>query len=181
MALESRSEHTITVRTIGIIRTPFLEAAGTPIQSAYGRGVEGRVLMHKSYAAALDDIEGFERIWLIYWMDRSGRFKTKVIPYRDTKEHGLFATRSPSRPNPIGLSVVRLLRREGSVLHIADVDILDGTPLLDIKPYVPDFDSCPGSRAGWFDRAGVDRRVADERFHAPDIVGDGKTRRDTEK
>jgi tRNA-Thr(GGU) m(6)t(6)A37 methyltransferase TsaA len=159
----------ITVRVIGTIRTPFPEAAGTPIQPAYAPNVEGRVLLNEAYEAALDDIEGFERLWLIYWMHRTGPFKARVVPYRDTKEHGLFATRSPNRPNPIGISAVRLLRREGSTLHIAGVDMLDGTPLLDIKPYVPEFDACVNSRAGWFDRAGVDRRLADGRFHTPDL------------
>jgi tRNA-Thr(GGU) m(6)t(6)A37 methyltransferase TsaA len=157
----------IKLQAIGTIRTPFLDAAGTPIQPAYGRDVEGSVLLDEAYEPALDDIEGFERIWLIYWMHRTGRFKAHVVPYRDTKTHGLFATRSPNRPNPIGISVVRLIRREGSALYIAGVDMLDGTPLLDIKPYVPEFDACVNSRAGWFDKAGVDRRVADGRFHDP--------------
>ena len=155
----------ISVQAIGVIRTPFRDAVGTPIQAAYGQGVEGQVTVQQAYEPALDDIEGFERIWLIYWMDRVGRFRPKVVPYRDTKEHGLFATRSPARPNPIGMSVVRFLRRERTTLLVADIDILDGTPLLDIKPYIADFDAHPGSRAVWFDRAGVDRRLADGRFH----------------
>lgn len=168
MASAGKAGNPAAIQVIGTIRTPFPEAAGTPIQPAYGRGVEGKVLVRESYAPALDDIEGFERIWLIYWMDRTGRFKARVMPYRDTQEHGLFATRSPNRPNPIGISVVRFLRREGCALYVADIDILDGTPLLDIKPYVPDFDAFPKSQAGWFDRAGADRRVADGRFHNPD-------------
>jgi tRNA (adenine37-N6)-methyltransferase len=167
MPSEDNSFKQIKIQTIGIIRTPFLEASGTPIQAAYGKDIEGRVLLNEAYAAALDDIEGFERLWLIYWMDRVGQFKPRVVPYRDTREHGLFATRSPSRPNPIGMSVVCLLRREGSVLHIAGIDILDGTPLLDIKPYIPEFDAHPVSKAGWLDIPGVDRRKADNRFHEP--------------
>ncbi len=155
----------ITFQEIGVIHTPFREASGTPIQAAYGQGIEAQVSLNESYAPALDDIEGFERLWLIYYMNRVRPFRAKVIPYRDTKEHGLFATRSPCRPNPIGMSVVRFLRREGGTLYVADVDILDGTPLLDIKPYIPEFDSHPGSRAGWLETPGVDRRVADERFH----------------
>ena len=153
------------LRAIGRIRTPFAEATGTPIQAAYARGVEGRVIVEEALVAALDDIEGFERIWLLYWMDRAAAFRPRVVPYRDTQEHGLFATRSPCRPNPIGLSVVRVTGRAGCVLHVADVDILDDTPILDIKPYVPEFDSHPSSKAGWFERSGVDRRVADGRFH----------------
>lgn len=170
MPSEGKGLKQIRIQAIGMIRTPFLEASGTPIQTAYGQGIEGLVLVNEAYTAALDDIDGFERLWLIYWMDRVGQFRPRVVPYRDTKEHGLFATRSPSRPNPIGMSVVRLLRREGSTLHIADIDILDGTPLLDIKPYIPEFDAHPVSRAGWLDTPGVDRRQADGRFHEP-VVG----------
>lgn len=165
MSLEENSGMSIRTQVIGTIQTPFNEASGTPIQAVYGKDVEGRILVNELFVPALDDIEGFERLWLIYWMDRVGPFKPKVIPYRDNCEHGLFATRSPTRPNPIGMSVVRLIRREGSVLHIADLDILDGTQLLDIKPYIPEFDAYPVSRAGWFDNPGVDRRQADERFH----------------
>ena len=163
--LEAKTGRPINIQVIGTIQTHFKEASGTPIQAVYGQGAEGRVLVHEPFVPALDDIEGFERLWLIYWMDRVGPFRPKIIPYRDNTEHGLFATRSPTRPNPVGLSVVRLIRREGSVLHVADIDILDGTQLIDIKPYIPDFDSHPVSRAGWFDNPGVDRRRADERFH----------------
>ncbi len=166
MPLKEDPESPIAARVIGVIQTPFPEPAGTPIQSAYAQEVEGRITLIEPYASALDDIEGFERLWLIYWMDGVRPFTPKVIPYRDTREHGLFATRSPSRPNPIGLSVVRLIRREGSTLHIAGIDMVDGTKLLDIKPYVPEFDAHPGSRAGWFDNCGADRRKADDRFHS---------------
>jgi tRNA-Thr(GGU) m(6)t(6)A37 methyltransferase TsaA len=154
-----------TLRVIGSILTPFLEAKGTPIQPAYARKALGRVLVDEDFAPALLDLEGFERVWLLYWMDRVCDFRPRVVPYRDTREHGLFATRSPCRPNPIGLSVVRLLGREGNVLHVEGVDMLDGTPLLDLKPYVPEFDAYPGSRAGWFDDRRADREAADERFH----------------
>jgi tRNA-Thr(GGU) m(6)t(6)A37 methyltransferase TsaA len=165
MVWEDGAGSMIKMQAIGVIRTPFAEASGTPIQAAYGQGIEGQVLLYEPYAQALADIDDFERLWLIYWMDRVSGFKPSVIPYRDTKEHGLFATRSPARPNPIGMTVVRLLRREGAILHVADLDILDGTQLLDIKPYIPAFDAHPVSRAGWFDTPGVDRRVADNRFH----------------
>ncbi len=158
-------------KAIGVIRTPFVEAPGTPVQPAYGHGIEGQVWVDDSCAPALDGIEGFDRVWLIYWMDRAGPFKARVVPYRDTGEHGLFATRSPNRPNPIGMSVVRLLRREGRVLHVSDIDVLDNTPLLDVKPYVPQFDAFPASRAGWLDRPAVDRRLADNRFHPPSDTG----------
>jgi tRNA-Thr(GGU) m(6)t(6)A37 methyltransferase TsaA len=156
----------IRLRVIGRIETPFVEALGTPIQPAYAQGAEGRVIVEEPFVAALDDIEGFERVWLIYWMDRGAGFKLRVMPYRDTRERGLFATRSPCRPNPIGMSAVRLVRREERILHVVDIDVLHNTPLLDIKPYVPEFDAFPSSKAGWFDACAVDRRVADGRFHS---------------
>jgi tRNA-Thr(GGU) m(6)t(6)A37 methyltransferase TsaA len=156
---------TFSVTPIGIIRTPFREPAGTPIQAAFGAGVEAVVEVHEDYADALADLEGFERVWLLYWFDRARPFTPRVVPYRDRVERGLFATRAPARPNPIGLSAVRLLERTGSVLRVADIDVLDGTPLLDIKPYVPRFDAHPESRAGWVDSATEDRTVADARFH----------------
>jgi tRNA-Thr(GGU) m(6)t(6)A37 methyltransferase TsaA len=153
---------------IGVIRSPHRAAAGTPIQPSYADSIEGEVVLDPALAPALDDLEGFERVWLIYWLDRAGPFRPHVVPYRDDREHGLFATRSPCRPNPIGLSAVRLLDRAGNVLRVAGLDVLDGTPLLDLKPYVPEFDAHPASRAGWLDQPGVDRRRADDRFH-----GDG--------
>jgi tRNA-methyltransferase O len=104
-------------------------------------------------------------------MDRAGPYRARVVPYRDTREYGLFATRAPNRPNPIGMSAVRLLRREGCLLHVSDIDILDETPLLDLKPYVSSFDAFPVSRAGWLDRTNVDRRLADNRFHPPSGTG----------
>jgi tRNA-Thr(GGU) m(6)t(6)A37 methyltransferase TsaA len=158
---------------IGVIRTGFSLASGTPIQPIYAQGAEGRVELEERFAAALDDIDGFERVWLLYWMDRAQPYQPKVVPYRDTRERGLFATRSPCRPNPIGMSAVRVLRREGCVLHVADVDVLDDTQLLDLKPYVPDFDAHPSARAGWFDTAGEARTVADMRFHVTGSDGGG--------
>ena len=155
------------MRAIGVIRSPHRTASGTPIQPVYGEQVEGEVLIHEEFELALADIEGFERIWLIYFFDRAGDFKSRVIPYRDTREHGLFATRAPCRPNPVGMSVVRLVGRERNVLRVSGVDVLDGTPLLDIKPYVPEFDAHPESKAGWFDESREDRREADDRFHEP--------------
>jgi tRNA-Thr(GGU) m(6)t(6)A37 methyltransferase TsaA len=155
----------IDIRPIGVVRSPHKAAAGTPIQSVYAEEAEGEVHVNEALAPALADLEGFERVWLIYWFDRAGPFRPRVVPYRDTCEHGLFATRSPCRPNPIGLSVVWLLAREGSVLRVRGVDVLDGTPLLDIKPYVPEFDAHRYSKAGWFEARREDRRRADGRFH----------------
>ena len=156
----------MSLRVIGRIHTGFIDAVGTPIQPVYAQGAEGRVIVDDLFASALDDIEGFERVWLVYWMDRVTGFKPRVVPYRDTRERGLFATRSPCRPNPIGMSVVRLDRIEGNRLYLGNLDILDGTPLLDIKPYVPDFDAPTDVRTGWLEAARGDVRSAksDDRF-----------------
>ncbi len=155
----------IRVQVIGRIRTPHRQASGTPIQPSVANDA-GTVLVDDRFLGALVDVEGFERIWLVYWMDRADPFRPLVVPYRDTRDHGLFATRSPCRPNPIGLSAVRLVGREGNALRVVGVDMLDDTPLLDLKPYVPEFDAYPTSRAGWFeDSGGSGRDTADQRFH----------------
>jgi tRNA-Thr(GGU) m(6)t(6)A37 methyltransferase TsaA len=155
----------MTFESIGMIRSRFVGARGTPIQPTYARAAEGQVIVEPRYEEALTDIEGFERVWLIYLFDRAAPARLTVVPYRDTREHGVLATRAPCRPNPLGLSVVRLLAREGCTLHVGGLDVLDETPLLDIKPYVPEFDAHPQSRAGWLDETVEDRRLADDRFH----------------
>lgn len=148
---------------IGIIHTPFTESGGTPIQPKMADGTEGTVEIFDEYSPGLTDIDGFERIWLLYWFDRAAPAQLNVVPYKDNKKRGVFATRAPARPNPIGLSSVRLISVKGNLLKIADVDMLDSTPLLDIKPYVPMFDIYTGCRAGWLDSSN-DRREADNRF-----------------
>ena len=112
------------------------------------------------------DLDGFERIWVLYAFHRTEFRGLQVVPYRDTIPHGIFATRAPARPNPIGMSCVRLLGIRGHRLEIGEVDILDGTPILDIKPYIPEYDAYPAARAGWVEADAVRRgpRVADERF-----------------
>jgi tRNA-Thr(GGU) m(6)t(6)A37 methyltransferase TsaA len=149
---------------IGQIFTPFQQAQGTPIQSSGANQAEGVVELFPEYAAGLKDIEGFERLWLIYCLDRVSEPKLLVRPFLDTVDHGVFATRSPARPNRLGLSPVRLLRVEGARLHVADVDMLDGTPLVDIKPYIPDFDCFDVKRAGWYAGKSAKGVVADSRF-----------------
>lgn len=151
-------------RTIGVIRTPFVESEGTPIQPVYAREAEGTVELLPEYAEGTLDLDGFDRLWLLYCFDRAPAARLRVVPFRDDRAHGVFATRSPCRPNPLGLSCVRLLAVEGCRLRVAGVDMLDGTPLLDLKPYVPQFDSFPGARAGWLDAGRVDRTRADRRF-----------------
>jgi tRNA-Thr(GGU) m(6)t(6)A37 methyltransferase TsaA len=142
-----------TIRPIGVIRSPFTDPGATPIQPRFASGVEGRIELDPAFAAALSDLAGFERIWALYLFDRARPYSLEVVPYLDSETRGLFATRAPARPNPIGLSVWRLLAVEGSVVRVADVDVLDGTPLLDIKPYVPAFDAFPESRCGWLEQA----------------------------
>jgi len=155
------------MQPIGVIRSPFVECAGTPIQSAMAKGVEGSVEVFAEFAPGLQDLDGFDRIWLVYEFDRAPPARLVVTPFRDTVPRGVFATRAPCRPNPIGVSAVRLVRLEENVLHVLDVDILDGTPLWDIKPYVPGFDRFEVERCGWLDRPGRDETVADRRFERP--------------
>ena len=159
----NRPADSVRLRPIGVVRSPFRQQRGTPIQPGQGRPVEGRIVIDAPFVPALEDLDGFERLWILSWLDRARDWRPHVRPYRDDSLHGLFATRAPSRPNPIGLSTVRLLRIEGPVLHVAELDLLDGTPVLDLKPYVPEFDAHPDARAGWLDT--VHRReTADERF-----------------
>jgi tRNA (adenine37-N6)-methyltransferase len=154
----------VELRAIGVIYTPHRDASGTPIQPAYAAGTRGTVTLNAAYRDALADLEGFERIWLIYHFDRARVWQVRVVPFLDTTPRGLFATRAPARPNPLGMSVVRLVSVEGTVVTFDGADMLDGTPLLDIKPYVPEFDAHPGSRAGWFDTKANGQTTADRRF-----------------
>jgi tRNA-Thr(GGU) m(6)t(6)A37 methyltransferase TsaA len=154
----------IVFHPIGVIHSPFTEQRGTPIQSALAGDAAGWIEVAPPYIAALRDLAECERIWVLYHLDRTANFEPLVTPYLDTKEHGLFATRSPARPNPIGMSVLRMKAVAGTRIDVDGLDILDGTPLLDIKPYVPDFDAFSPSRAGWFDRVSKDNDKADSRF-----------------
>ena len=142
----------ITYTPIGIIHSPFREPTGTPIQPPGARGTEGSVEVFPEYAEGLRDLDGFSHIMLIYHFHLAKSPSLLVKPFMDDHAHGIFAIRAPSRPNPIGISVVRLVRVEGNVLHIEDVDIVDGTPLLDIKPYVPEFDPPDVERRGWLEK-----------------------------
>ena len=149
---------------IGIIHSPHQRAEGTPVQAALATGFQGTVEVFPEYAAGLLDLDGFERIWLVYFFDRAKPAELVVTPYLDTTPHGVFATRAPCRPNPIGLSAVRLLGVVGSVLQVDGLDILDKTPLLDIKPYIPAFDAFEARRIGWGPNAKGGSVVADNRF-----------------
>jgi len=139
------------LRPIGYIYSPFTQKAETPIQSVRSQAI-GRVEVDPEYSDGLDDIEGFSHIILLYIFHESEGYELQVKPFLDDELHGLFSTRYPYRPNPIGLSVVQLLKREGNILEIEGVDVLNGTPLLDIKPYVEDFDVRLNTRTGWYEK-----------------------------
>ena len=142
----------IKYNPIGVIHSPFKEPKGTPIQPAAAKDIDGTVEVFPEYVEGLKDVEGFSHIILIYHFHLSRGAPLKVKPYMDNEAHGVFAMRGPSRPNPIGISIVRLVRVEQNVLHIQDVDIVDGTPLLDIKPYVPEFDIRKVEKMGWLEK-----------------------------
>lgn len=156
----------IELKPIGIIHTPFTKPEGMPIQPKGAAGICGTIELFDEYHAGLKDLDGFSHIILLYHFHQSHGFKLQVVPFMDSELRGLFATRAPKRPNPIGISVVQLVIIENGVLHIQNVDIIDGTPLLDIKPYVPDFDSPQYIRTGWFEQAGktLSSRKSDDRF-----------------
>ena len=146
---EQNNVKEFTMYPIGIIHTPFTDTANTPIQAARSRAA-GQVVIYPEYAEGLQDLEGFSHIYLLYVFHCSSGYSLRVKPYLDDGLRGLFATRYPCRPNPIGLSVVRLVACRENVLDIVGVDMLDGTPVLDIKPYVPEFDVKTGVRVGWY-------------------------------
>ena len=156
----------IICRPIGIIRSPYKETEGTPIQTTGAKGVGGTAEIVPECAEGLRDLEGFSHIILIYHFHLSRGYALTVKPFLDDTPRGVFATRAPKRPNAIGISVVRLVKIEGATLYIEDVDIVDSTPLLDIKPYVPEFDAKEAERTGWL--AGRAEKAAetdaDERF-----------------
>jgi tRNA-Thr(GGU) m(6)t(6)A37 methyltransferase TsaA len=178
----------MVLTSIGTVHSPWREAAGTPVQSfsawkegggwpggpedgeaspfADRRGGRGTLELLPAWEEALADLDGYSHLWVFFWLDRSRPATTKVLPYRDTVERGLFSTRAPARPNPIGMSCLRLLAVRGRFVHVTGLDILDGTPLLDLKPYVPDYDAFPDARRGWLEAPTVQTGTvhADARF-----------------
>jgi tRNA-Thr(GGU) m(6)t(6)A37 methyltransferase TsaA len=139
----------IKIKPIGIIHTPYKEPKGIPIQGTFKKGVTGNIRLFPKYYVGLKDMKGFSHAILIYYFNRSKEEKLTGKPFLEDKEHGIFAIRSPHRPNRIGFSIVRLKKIRGSVITFSEVDILDGTPLLDIKPYVKYFDSRSNVKCGW--------------------------------
>jgi tRNA (adenine37-N6)-methyltransferase len=141
----------IIFQSIGIIHTPFNTLENMPIQNAGANGVKGTIEIFPEFEAGLKDIEGFSHLILLYHLHKVNHSALQVIPFMDTIEHGIFATRSPIRPNPIGMTVVKLLEIKGCMLTIEGTDMLNQTPLLDIKPYLPEVDALNDARIGWFE------------------------------
>lgn len=154
----------IQFQSIGVIRSPFSSIAEMPIQASKADGAIGSIELLPDYQAGLKDMEGFSHIILIYCFHLSCGFDLAVTPFLDTQPRGLFATRVPKRPNQIGLSIVRLERVEGNILHVKDIDVVSGTPLLDIKPFVEDFDNRFNTRSGWYEIAKNKKVLSDDRF-----------------
>jgi tRNA-Thr(GGU) m(6)t(6)A37 methyltransferase TsaA len=152
--------------SIGIVHSPFKDIKGMPIQPSGASGVQGTVELFPEYKAGLKDLSGFSHIILLYHFHKVRESRLIVTPFLDSQLRGIFSTRAPKRPNPIGLSIVKLIKIEGNILYIENVDILDGTPLLDIKPYVPEFDGQSVYRIGWLEktRSKVHGKTSDDRF-----------------
>jgi tRNA-Thr(GGU) m(6)t(6)A37 methyltransferase TsaA len=156
----------IKFKPIGLIHSPFNNTKGMPIQTAGAKGITGTIEIDKEYTEGLKDLEEFSHIILLYHFHLSNNYSLTVKPFMDESSHGVFSTRAPKRPNPIGISVVKLVKIEENILFIEDVDIVDGTPLLDIKPYVPEFDVKKVDRIGWLSTKAekVNEVKADDRF-----------------
>jgi tRNA (adenine37-N6)-methyltransferase len=139
----------ITLTSIGVIHSLFTEPSQAPIQSSRSTAA-GSVEVFPQFVAGLRDLDGFSHIFLLYLIGCPQGYNLHVKPFLDDQEHGIFATRYPCRPNPIGISIVHLLHVKGNRLDIEGIDMLDNTPLLDIKPYVPEFDNREDVRVGWY-------------------------------
>lgn len=160
-------EKKIQFNPIGIIHSPFKQIAGTPIQTTFSKDGEGTIEISPKFKEGLKDLEGFSHIILIYHFHKSKGYSLLCRPFLDDMTRGLFATRAPRRPNPIGLSIVRLKQIRDNILSVTSLDIVDGTPLIDIKPYIPRFDSPKILKVGWFKKAFENKKstiLADDRF-----------------
>ncbi|NTV32650.1 MAG: tRNA (N6-threonylcarbamoyladenosine(37)-N6)-methyltransferase TrmO [Deltaproteobacteria bacterium] len=167
---KKRDTDSLLCRPVGVIHTPFKELENMPIQPSGAAGVRGTVELFPEFADGLKDLDGFSHLILLYHFHESRGYKLIVTPFLDSEPRGVFATRAPKRPNPIGLSIVRLVQVRGYTLDIENVDILDGTPLLDIKPYVPEFDHQENCRIGWLEqvRGMAKAKKSDDRFRRDD-------------
>ena len=157
---------TITYLPIGIIHSPFDNLKGMPIQPTSESSAEGSLEIYPEFAEGLKDLEGFSHIYLIYHLHKVPQSKLKVTPFLDDTPRGIFATRAPAHPNPIGLSLVKVLRVEENFVYVDGIDILNETPLLDIKPYIPEFEDTQNVRTGWMRKSKdeIQTKQSDERF-----------------
>jgi len=164
--LNKKLEMEIIFTPIGKIISPFQNINEMPIQPAGAEGIQGKAIIFSEFTEGLKDLDGFSHIILLYHFHMVTESNLTVVPFLDTKPRGVFATRAPKRPNPIGLSVVRLIDRKNNILNIENIDILDGTPLLDIKPYIPEFDNNKNSEIGWLKNIIQDagKKKSDDRF-----------------
>ncbi|MGD0176906.1 MAG: tRNA (N6-threonylcarbamoyladenosine(37)-N6)-methyltransferase TrmO [Candidatus Bathyarchaeia archaeon] len=156
----------VTYDPIGVIHSPLKTSFGAPLQSVSAKLLKGTVEVFPKYVSGLKDLTGFSHLILIYHFHLSTTTSLIVKPYLDNEEHGIFATRAPARPNPIGISIVRLRKIRAGTIYVQDLDVIDGTPLLDIKPYVPQFDARRVHKIGWLDRniSKLQRTRSDGRF-----------------
>ncbi len=164
---------TLPLRPIGVARTPFQYREEAPRQPGVGEARDGVIVLRPGLQNTLHSLAGFDFVWALFWFHHSHGWKQQLVPPRDTVKRGVFATRSPDRPNPIGMSALRIISIYGTHLHVRGIDLLDGTPVLDLKPYIPAYDSLPGASAGWVDQLiqpGPDHRV---RVDPPSTRTDG--------
>ncbi|TXT60385.1 MAG: hypothetical protein BAJALOKI2v1_110045 [Promethearchaeota archaeon] len=156
----------ITYYPIGIIYSPHYKIEGTPIQPVAAKGIKGKVKVFEKYKDGLKSLELFSHLFLIYIFNKVKNIQLTTKPFLDNQEHGIFSVRAPTRPNKIGISIVRLEKIEGNILHVIDVDILDKSPLLDIKPFVPEFDNRQNATSGWMkkDEDEIESKRDDGRF-----------------
>lgn len=157
----------ITIKPIGVIHTPFVEINNMPIQPLAAEGVKGVIELDESFVDGLKDLNGFSHITLIYQFHKVDGYKLQVVPFMDTEPHGIFATKAPKRPNAIGISTVKLLSIKNNLIEIEQIDVLDGTPLIDIKPFYPRYDNREDVQIGWLEKnknLSVEKLRSDERF-----------------
>ena len=156
----------VTYHSIGVIHSSFTDLVSMPIQPASDASGPGTVEIYAPFVDGLKDLNGFSHLILLCHLHEVRNSSLTVTPFLDSVPRGIFATRAPARPNPIGLSVVKLVRVEGHILYVEDLDVLDGTPLLDLKPYVPEFDHRPDARIGWLERVKGNTKttISDDRF-----------------
>lgn len=156
----------INYRSIGLVRSPFTSVEGMPIQPSRAHDVAGTLEIESRFEAGLKDLDGFSHVIVVCHLHLSSPGELTVVPFLDTQPRGVFATRAPKRPNPVAVSILRLRSVEGSRVQVLDVDLLDGTPIIDLKPYVPEFDARIEARTGWYALAGRkdEQVVSDGRF-----------------